>query len=64
MKYTMKKTLAFLLTLVMLVNIFPLSAFAGLQNSGSSVTTAAPAEQPDETKDAEETPRGSRKKKA
>ena len=28
MKYTMKKTLAFLLTLVMLVNIFPLSAFA------------------------------------
>lgn len=42
----------------------PLSAFAGLQNSGSSVTTAAPAEQPDETKDAEETPRGSRKKKA
>ena len=29
MKYTVKKTLAFLLTLVMLVNIFPLSAFAG-----------------------------------
>ena len=28
MKLTMKKTLAFLLTLVMLVNIFPLSAFA------------------------------------
>ena len=28
MKLTMKKTLAFLLTLVMLVNVFPLSAFA------------------------------------
>ena len=29
MKHTMKKTLAFLLTLVMLVNVFPLSALAG-----------------------------------
>ena len=29
MKYTLKKTLAFLLTMVMLVNVFPLSAFAG-----------------------------------
>ena len=29
MKYTMKKVYALLLTIVMLVNIFPVSAFAG-----------------------------------
>ena len=35
-----------------------------IQDNCGSVTTAAPAEQPDETKGAEETPRESRKKKA
>ena len=32
MKYTIKKALSILLTLVMLVNIFPVSAFAGSNN--------------------------------
>ena len=34
MRYTLQKTTAFLLVLVMLVNIFPLSVFAADDNTG------------------------------
>ena len=43
MKYTLKKTLAFLLTLVMLVNIFPLAAFAGTDEGKAGPVFLPPA---------------------
>ena len=43
MKYTMKKTIAFLLTLVMLVNILPVSVLAEQPDEGRRGPLNAPA---------------------
>ena len=43
MKYTMKKTIAFLLTLVMLVNILPVSVLAEQPEEGRRGPLNAPA---------------------